>query len=193
MKIKQHNSYEHYKNEQIIVGKQGFEDNTIFTNENEIKFLCNYILNNNIEIKNGICHGVRRGIENLTFAKYLDANIIGTDICELAEQNNIQNVITWDFHDIKIEWINYFDLIYSNSLDHSFNPELALSQWFTTLNKNGICIIEHTSSHNLDEPTLSDCFSANFDEYKKMIENYAKIIEILELNNKKFFISKHYE
>lgn len=44
-----------------------------------------------------------------------NSSIIGTDISDNAL--NFKNTIIHDFHDVKKEWISYFDFIYSNSLD----------------------------------------------------------------------------
>ena len=35
-----------------------------------------------------------------------------------------------------------FSFIYSNSLDHSYDPEKALDSWMSCLNEKGLCFIE---------------------------------------------------
>lgn len=92
-------------------------------------------------IKFGICHGTRRGAEQEFLSIILGADILGTEISHTAEQ--FPRTIRWDFHDVKDEWLQKFDFIYSNSLDQSYDPVLAVTQWLKTLAPGGICII-HT-------------------------------------------------
>jgi SAM-dependent methyltransferase len=93
----------------------------------------------------GICHGVRNGIEVKLFNNLLNEDnpsykIIGTDISYTA--SNFKNVIQWDFHLIKEEFINKFDFIYSNSLDQSNNPEKALNAWLDCLKVDGLLFVD---------------------------------------------------
>jgi len=115
--------------------------------EENIEFLARYIQSNISRPSSGICHGTRRGVEQQWFIKYLNCSVIGTEISDTATK--FPHTIQWDFHEIKEEWIGKFDFIYSNSLDHSYNPELCINQWMKCLKPNGICIIEHS---NVDEP-----------------------------------------
>lgn len=73
----------------------------------------------------------------------MNCDVIGTEISDTATQ--FENTIQWDFYDVKDEWIGKVDFIYSNSLDHSYDPEKALDAWMNCLTDNGVCIIEHSS------------------------------------------------
>ena len=88
-----------------------------------------------------LCHGARNGKE-ITFFKeqYPNAKIIGTDISSTA--NMFENMVEWDFHNVNEEWLNSFDIIYTNSFDHCFDPEKALSAWLGQLTENGKLYIE---------------------------------------------------
>jgi len=109
-------------------------------------FLRQYLLMKNIsDIKFGLCHGTRRGKEQEWFRKYLKAEVIGTEISETSIK--FPYTIQWDFHKVKDEWIEKVDFIYSNSLDHSYDPKYCLKQWFRCLRKGGICIINFTNFH----------------------------------------------
>ena len=91
-------------------------------------------------IVTGVCHGTRRGSEQRFLRKETGSDqIFGTDISLTATQ--FENTIQWDFHEIKEEWLNNFDLIYTNSLDQSYDPMYCVEQWLKTLVSNGICII----------------------------------------------------
>ena len=89
--------------------------------------------------KLGLCHGSRQGHEQKHFSKYLQIPVLGTDISDTA--NQFPNTIRWDFHNIADKWINNVDFIYSNSLDHSYDPIHCLRQWFKCLRPGGICIL----------------------------------------------------
>ena len=143
----------------------------VFVNEKVVKTLSDYIKKN---IKNpsfGICHGTRRGVEQKLFMEKTGAKVIGTEISSTASQ--FPDTIQWDFHDIKDEWINNVDFIYSNSIDHSYDPEYALSQWLKCLKDNGLCFIEYTYFNK--QFTKLDCFSSSSNEMKELIEKVGYV------------------
>lgn len=94
----------------------------------------------------GLCHGTRNGFEQ-NYLNGLAAGIeaLGTDISETAA--DYENSVQWDFHDVKDEWKDRFDFVYTNSLDQSWKPKEALTVWLEQLNANGVLIIEHTEAH----------------------------------------------
>merc|ERR1711920_1130260 len=109
--------------------------------------------------------------------------VLGTEISDTAEQ--FPNTIQWDFHNAKAEWLSAADFIYSNSLDHAFDPLRALTQWMRCLQPRGVLFLEHCSGHSEigvihDEDTRdlqsngrymsgSDMFGASFSEYLRLI------------------------
>ena len=127
--------------------------------EENIAFLANYIKQIVPFPKFGICHGTRQGKEQEWFKKYIeDCNVIGTEISDTA--HNFPNTIQWDFHEVKTEWINSVDFIYSNSLDHSYDPKNCMNAWMSCIKQGGICIIEHSSLHGTSAVTELDPFGA---------------------------------
>ena len=56
-------------------------------------------------------------------------NVLGTDISDTAK--NYENSIQWDFHDINDKWVNSQEFIYTNSLDQSWQPKLAVHTWLS--------------------------------------------------------------
>ena len=81
--------------------------------EENIAFLSKYIKSMVQSPQFGICHGTRRGKEQEWFNKYLGCEVVGTEISETA--NSFPNTIQWDFHEVKKEWLESVDFIYSNS------------------------------------------------------------------------------
>lgn len=123
-----------------------------------IRYLASYIKGNISNIDFGLCHGTRTGKEQEWFSEYLGVKVIGTEISDTAE--NFANTIKWDFHDAKPEWINNVDFIYSNSLDHSYDPKKCIDTWVKCLKENGLLIIE-TGIKNT-KATESDPFGIHF-------------------------------
>ena len=80
------------------------------------------------------------------------------------------------------EWKNKFDFVYSNSLDHSYDPGLALEVWASCLKLGGILYLEHTDDHN-GNIDFADCFSADFEHYKKLVQENLDIVDVINLDD----------
>ncbi len=95
---------------------------------------------------NILCHGTRNGREQLIFMEYYRyAYVVGTEISDNA--NTFPHTIHHDFHEEKQEWLNKFDIIYSNSWDHSYDPKKSLIAWRNQLeNKHGRLYLDHAYS-----------------------------------------------
>ena len=108
---------------------------------------------NNLRI---LCHGSRNGYEVQFLQNLLpDAEVLGTDISDNASDYGLYQ---WDFHDVNIDWLNYFDVIYTNSLDQSWKPREALKVWLDQLKEDGILIVEHTDNHSPTGASKMDPF-----------------------------------
>ena len=109
--------------------------------EENVEFLAGYIQDEIGAPTFGICHGTRRGEEQAWFRKYLGCEVIGTEISDSAK--DFPHTVQWDFHEENPEWLNRADFVYSNSLDHSYDPEGCLNTWINSLRVGGLCILEH--------------------------------------------------
>lgn len=136
-------NYQEYKRVQTEGNKRKI--NQVWVLEENVKLLSDYLKEELDEINFGLCHGTRNGAEQAWFRKYLGCDVLGTEISDTAEQ--FPDTIQWDFHNVKPEWVGSVDFIYSNSLDHSYDPEMCLKAWMSCLRPGGICIIEHTTGH----------------------------------------------
>ena len=94
------------------------------------------------DAKDIICHGTRNGAELDMFKKAIPSlyYIVGTEISHTAKQ--FPNTIQHDFHEQIQSYVNKFDIVYSNSLDHSYNPYKALKTWTDQVNQSGMLCIE---------------------------------------------------
>ncbi len=146
-----------------------------------------------------LCHGTRQGNEQKWFKeeilKYTNRNmtIIGTEISSTATQ--FPDTIQWDYHKAKPEWSNAVDFIYSNTLDHSFDPALAISTWMSCVNREeGAMFIHYTSAHSIKGATKLDPFGATAEQYKALFLANGKYVisDVLNLSsNDKIFVVRH--
>ena len=165
VKIHKYKDYKEYRDTQIFFNKKKITN--VWADEktlNQIIIFLEKNINNN-KIK-GICHGSRNGFEQNYFNKYNEEfDVLGTDISETAK--DYKNSYIHDFHDVKKEWINNFDFVYSNSLEQSFDPKKALSVWLNQIKDNGFVFIEHSDQHGVISSGRMDPFGveANFFPY----------------------------
>jgi hypothetical protein len=66
---------------------------------------------------------------------------------------------------VKQEWIGNVDFVYSNSWDHSFDPERLFKNWMERLKRSGRLFISWTPTHAAPVDS-ADCFSASLEELK---------------------------
>ena len=142
MKLFKFENYEHYKKEQVKANVRKLEWTWI--QEDTINKIKTY----KPDANKILCHGVRNAKELEFFStRYIVSEIIGTEISHTAKQ--FQNVVEWDFHEIKDEWKNNFDIVYSNSWDHSYDPNKSLQTGYKNMIKTSTYSIYSRSSNNL--------------------------------------------
>lgn len=155
--------------------------------EENIKFLGDYLKKTVNPIEFGICHGTRRGNEQKWFREYLQCGVIGTEISESATR--FPHTVQWDFHVPNPEWNGKADFIYSNSFDHSYDPEGCLNTWIETLRIGGVCILEHSNLHAPEGANELDPFGAEIEVMPYLITKWGKgsyhVREILDAPEKK--------
>lgn len=149
-------SYEQYRQIQTRHNKRKID--RVWADEGTLRVLCDE-LRRDIPDKaclTGICHGTRNGFEQRFIADHAGHDVIGTDISDTAEQ--FDKTRQWDFHDVKEEWLSRYDFVYSNSLDHAWNPKLALETWLNQLNASGVLALEYTDTHGPGDASEMDPF-----------------------------------
>tara|TARA_A200000159_G_scaffold78039_1_gene72277 strand:- start:1111 stop:1683 length:573 start_codon:yes stop_codon:yes gene_type:complete len=115
---------------------------------------------------NIMCHGTRRAVEQQFFKIcYPDANIIGT---EVGIADKWPMTIQHDFNLQKEEWIGHFDIVYSNSFDHVFDPIKTLTVWADQLSPNGRIYLEHGYGDNDNRARPWDPLEINDNELRDL-------------------------
>lgn len=95
----------------------------------------------------GLCHGTRNGFEqNHLNANHPGFEVLGTDISPSAR--DFPNSVEWDFHKVNPEWQGQFDFVYSNSLDQSWQPRVALETWLGQVRPGGVVVIEYSEEQS---------------------------------------------
>jgi len=149
MKIYQYKNYEEYVDAQTEANVRKLKN--IWVDEKTIKIICD----KKSEAHDILCHGTRNATEQKYFLKFFpNANIIGTEISYTAKQ--FPMTIEWDFHEEKDEWKNKFDIVYSNAIDHSYDPKKALNTWKNQLALNGSLFLEHGYADSENHSQASD-------------------------------------
>lgn len=124
-----------------------------------------------------ICHGTRRGVEQQYFKEfYPNAYIIGTEISHTAKK--FPNTIQHDFHEVKSEWVEKFDILYSNSFDHTYDPNKCLDVWTQQIKPNGYIVIDFSLRKNVNPV---DCLYLSSTEAVDLMK--TKNIDVIETYN----------
>ena len=162
--------YELYKTIQIL-GNKGKLDR-VFAVQESITYLVHEIEKIVPEIRFVLCHGTRNAAEQNFFKSALarPATILGTEISDNASE--FPMTIEWDFHEVKPEWIGAVDVIYSNSFDHSYDPEKLFTAWLSCLSVNGVMALEWSLAHT-ENPTILDPFNVGLDGLTKILEKFC--------------------
>ena len=127
-----------------------------------------------------LCHGTRNGEEIKLFQKFLpSASVIGTEISDTATQ--FPNTVQHDFHEQREEWMGQFDIVYSNSWDHSYDPNKSLLAWTNQLNETGVICLDYAVGAMENKSRPWDPFEANHDEILEILQKHElEIIEIID-------------
>ena len=147
---------------------------SVWVRESELELVADTIRTRCQPAKFGICHGVRAGAEVKFLRETLGCEVIGTAISNSATK--VDHVIEWDFHEVKEEWVGCADFIYSNSFDHSYDPEHCLKQWISCLRPDGLCFIHWGDGHNHHDFGMNnaDCFQAPKQMYIQLLRSLGQ-------------------
>ncbi len=180
MKLLKFATYEQYVETQTETNKKKLP--FVWVSNHELKTIAHYIREHVPGASFGLCHGVRNGYEVRRFESLLGCKVIGTEISETAA--GVDNVIQWDFHDVKDEWVGNVDFIYSNSWDHSYDPDAMLSAWMKCIKPGGRCFLEWTQWHSDRGVGGADCFGASENEMRDWINGNFEVEAVLEISER---------
>lgn len=138
-----------------------------------IDALSDYLMKRSNAPMTGVCHGTRRGNEQVWFMERLPegSDVFGTEISDTA--TDFPRTIQWDFHQSKEEWVRAFDFVYSNSWDHTYDPELLFRTWAETLKPGGYMLVDHGWSYQPGRVNALDPFGISEEGLVKLLNRVA--------------------
>jgi hypothetical protein len=140
------------------VRKASRDTGDVWADPKTLDLIADYARNHIPTISFGICHGCKAGIESRHLAERLACEVVGTDI---APPRNAIGVLQWDFHERREEWLGRASFVYTNALDHAFDPKKAMDTWVEQLAPGGLIFVEHTLMHAPQTVSESDPFGAH--------------------------------
>lgn len=117
-----------------------------------------------------LCHGVRYGQELDEFRRLCpNAAVHGTDLF----RRNRDDITEWDFHQPNDAWLGQYNIVYSNSLDHAYDPGLCIKVWLEQLQSRGLLCVQWNS---WDISTRGgDCFGGHLHEWIQLIDEISPV------------------
>lgn len=161
MKLYQYKNYEEYVLEQEKANVAKLE--RVWVRKENLEWLVSKCE----DVQKIICHGTRNAAEQKFFKDLIpNCDVIGTEISSTASK--FPMTVQWDFAEPKDEWIENFDLLYSNSFDHSFDIDKTMETWYNQVKIGGYFCIETptTKGNNMSVP--SDPLSISTAELEKL-------------------------
>ena len=153
-----------------------------FVREANVRAIAEYA-SRRLPICSVLCPGTRNGSEQRFFRAALpDVTVLGTEIGDGAGQ--WPDTIEWDFHEIQPEWLGAWDLIYSNSWDHAFDPAKAFNAWVSCLRPEGLLVLEHSDQHTVRHTRELDPFGASLKGLRSYLDDVLsehRVIDLLSL------------
>jgi len=115
-----------------------------------------------------LCHGTRNALEQKYFKElYPYADITGTEISHTASQ--FEMTVQHDFHEELASHTGRCDIVYSNSFDHSYDPEKSMKAWLGQLAPGGSLFLEAMLGID-NKSKRSDPLSIEIKEIKELVE-----------------------
>lgn len=179
MKIYEYQNYDEYVKAQKDTTNHKFGRH-VYVRDHTVSEIYHEFKNDNI--KSILCHGTRSGEEQKLFKKAFNCYVIGSELCEKAILTEMTKI--WDFNKRNEEWVNRFDIVYTNSFDHCFAPVNTLKVWKDQLKTTGRLLIDWCESQNGMGVIASDPLNASQKELIEMASQAGLYLERKLLDGK---------
>lgn len=166
MRVYRYRDYEHYVEQQTLANVEKL--NRCWATRDMTNKFAKYYQKIRKDPATILCHGSRNGQEVRWFGEeFPDALTLGTDISYTATK--FPNQIQWDMQQENPEWIDKWDLIYTNSLDHVIDFIGTLNVICNQLSDDGLFILDYTipRAECNDKPNISDPLDVSYKELKQ--------------------------
>lgn len=170
MKIYQYDSYDEYVAAQVEANMRKLKN--IWVDKRTIEA----ISKRHSRVDRILCHGTRNAAEQKYFQEFFPlAEIIGTEISPTAVQ--FPMTVQWNFHETNPSWIGKMDIVYSNAIDHSYDPVLALTTWANQVTNTGRLYVEHAYAPEDNHARASDPLEIHDPEIRQIIKDIRLVLE----------------
>lgn len=128
------------------------------------------------------CMGIRNGNEYKALKEYQKgiyeinkSKIFGVDITKYVERVG-DNCFAYDFNELPTDWLDKFDLIYSNSIDHSFDINKTIREWHRVLKNDRFMLLQLSESEKV---CTTDIYSFEESDCQKLFPE--KMFDIMDI------------
>lgn len=113
--------------------------------------------------KKMICLGTRNNHERDCFASFFQNFEVKS--LDISSKSNADYIM--DFTNLQAEWENYWDVIYSNSIDHSYSATATFNDWLKILKPAGILALGFSYEHKTSETDICAFEENNVETFLK--------------------------
>tara|TARA_Y100000034_G_scaffold132094_1_gene194271 strand:+ start:704 stop:1291 length:588 start_codon:yes stop_codon:yes gene_type:complete len=134
-----------------------------------------------------ICLGTRNNWERDVFKFLLKkVKVYSLDIAPASGADYIM-----DFNSFPSNWKDKWDIIYSNSIDHSISADDCLKEWIRILKPGGLMYTDWEAQNSEKKiPTAADCSIFTKESVIKVMNDNSPNIEILSRKDGRWLIKK---
>jgi len=134
-----------------------------------------------------ICLGTRNNWERDVFKSLLKK--VEVSSLDIAPASNADYIM--DFNSFPSDWENKWDIIYSNSIDHSTSSDDCLKEWIRILKPGGLMYTDwETQNSEKVIPNAADCSIFTKESARKVMNDNSPNIEILSEKDGRWLIKK---
>ena len=170
MKVYQYKNHEEYLDAQVEANVRKIKN--VWVDRRTIEI----IAAKHDSVTKVLCHGTRNAKEQKYFQEFFPtAQILGTEISPTADQ--FPMTVQWDFHEVNADWVGSMDIVYSNAIDHSYDPVLALRTWANQLAPDGRLYVEHAYAPEDNYARASDPLEIHDPELKEIFADLGLHLE----------------
>lgn len=181
MKIWKYKDEKEYRQHQYKANAEKID--RIWVQDFDIEYIAISMRSKAIDVKSVLCHGTRNGAEQRYFKKFFPnlKEVIGTEIAPTAK--DFEDTIRHDFQKVHDQLIGRFDIVYSNSLDHSRNPLETLKIWGNQLKNNhrSVMWLDVVFNHHVNSSSASDPIEWDSQEEFEALALEAKLFPIFRI------------
>ena len=162
MKLYEYESHDEYVAVQTAANKRKID--MVWVSEGNVRMVRNHF---HLTPRSILCHGTRNAAEQKLFkTEWPDAFVIGSEISDSASW--FPMTIQQDMQEPRLDWIRQFDIVYSNSFDHSCDPVGCLETWLGQLANGGRLYVDFADDPKVNYSSITDPLALDTGDMEKL-------------------------